>query len=73
VAFCLSNKLHAVVLDSQFVIDGWSAKMVKPKLPVLLLLLGWQEDKKIPDGVDAVAGTHSKLLGKLEKLLGGAE
>lgn len=71
VAVCASNQLAAVVLDSEFVTDGWSAartlKMVNPKVPVVLL--GWNDDKDTPHGVDAIAATYSHLAHKLEALL----
>ncbi|HEY1527470.1 MAG TPA: response regulator [Candidatus Angelobacter sp.] len=71
VAVCVSNHVAAVVLDSEFVTDGWSAaktlKMVNPHLPVVLL--GWHNEKDTPLGVDAIARTHSNLLHKLEALL----
>jgi CheY-like chemotaxis protein len=71
VAVCVSNQLAAVVLDSEFVTDGWSAaktlKLVNPKVPVVLL--GWNDDKDAPHGVDAIAATYSHLAHKLEALL----
>jgi DNA-binding response OmpR family regulator len=73
VAVCVNNKLAAVVLDSEFVIDGWSAaktfKMINPHLPVVLL--GWRDEKDTPHGVDAIADTYSNLAPKLEALLKG--
>ena len=71
VAFCASNQLAAVVLDSEFVTNGWSAaktlKLVNPKVPVVLL--GWNDDNNTPHGVDAIAVTFSQLADKLEALL----
>ena len=71
VAFCVSNQLAAVVLDSEFLTDGWSAaktlKLVSPNLPVVLL--GWKDEGDTPRGIDAVATTYSHLAHKLEALL----
>ena len=71
VAVCVNNHVAAVVLDSEFVTDGWSAaktlKMVNPHLPVVLL--GRHNEEDTPLGVDAIADTHSNLLHKLEALL----
>lgn len=71
VAVCVSNQLAAVVLDSEFLTDGWSApqtlKMVNPRVPVVLL--GWPKNGEPPHGVDAIAETYSHLVHKLEALL----
>jgi DNA-binding NarL/FixJ family response regulator len=71
VAVCVSNHVAAVVLDSQFVTNGWSAaqtfKMVKPQLPVVLL--GHDHQQAPPQGVDAVVLNHSAILHKLNDLL----
>lgn len=73
VAVCVSNHISAVVLDSEFSTEaGWSAaqtlKMIKPKLPVMLLLK--RPECPVPSGVDAVAPNHSHILPKLKGLLG---
>jgi DNA-binding response OmpR family regulator len=72
VAVCLSNHISAVVLDSEFSTEsGWSAartlKMVKPTLPIMLLLKS--AEGTVPSGVDAVAQSHSHILPKLKGLL----
>ena len=72
VAVCLSNKVAAVVLDSEFSTEaGWSAaqtfKMVDPHLPVMLLLES--AEGTVPSGVDAVVPSHSHILPKLKVLL----
>jgi CheY-like chemotaxis protein len=71
VAVCVSSQLAAVVLDSEFVTDGWSAaktlKLVNPKVPVVLL--GWPNHEGAPYGVDAIAETYAHLVHKLEALL----
>jgi DNA-binding NtrC family response regulator len=72
VAVCLSNKVAAVVLDSEFSTEaGWSAaqtfKMVDPHLPVMLLLES--PEGSVPSGVDAVAPGPSHILPKLKVLL----
>ena len=72
VAVCLSNHISAVVLDSEFSTEsGWSAartlKMVNPQLPVMLLLKS--AEGTVPNGVDAVAQSHSHILPKLKDLL----
>jgi CheY-like chemotaxis protein len=71
VAVCASNQLAAVVLDSEFVTDGWSAaktlKLVNPSVPVVLL--GWPNNEGAPHGVDAIAETYALLVHKLEALL----
>jgi len=73
VAVCVSNHVAAVVLDSEFVTDGWSAaktfKIVSPHLPVVLF--GNHDHGSCPQGVDAVALTYSILVQKLEALLKG--
>lgn len=73
VAFFVSNKLDAVVLDSEFATDGWSAaatfKMVNPQLPVILVR--GQDVTNLPYGVDAIADSHSHLVQELEALLQG--
>jgi DNA-binding NtrC family response regulator len=76
VAVCLSNKVAAVVLDSEFSTEaGWSAaqtfKMVNPDLPVMLLLE--RAAGTVPSGVDAVAPSHSDILPKLKVLLESTE
>lgn len=76
VAVCLSNHISAVVLDSEFSTEaGWSAaqtlKMVKPQLPVMLLLKSG--NGTVPSGVDAVAHSHSHMLPKLKGLLESQE
>lgn len=73
VAFCVSDHVSAVVLDSEFSTEsGWSAaqtlKMLHPQLPVMLLLSS--ADDTVPSGVDAVAHSHSHILLKLKVLLG---
>src|SRR5689334_5964653 len=71
VAVCVSNNVDAVVLDSEFVTNEWSAaqtvKMVKSHLPVLLLAHNHRQNP--PNGVDAVASTYSVMLHKLNALL----
>ena len=71
VAVCVSNNVAAVVLDSEFVTNEWSAartfKMLKSHLPVLLL--GHDHEQRPPHGVDAVASTCSAILHKLNELL----
>jgi DNA-binding response OmpR family regulator len=71
VAVCVSNNVAAVVLDSEFVTNGWSAartfKMVKSHLPVVLL--GHDHEQSAPNGVDAVASTYSSIQHKLNELL----
>jgi DNA-binding NtrC family response regulator len=72
VTVCLSNKVAAVVLDSEFSTEaGWSAaqtfKMVDPHLPVMLLLKS--AEGTVPIGVDAVAPGPSQILPKLKGLL----
>jgi len=76
VAVCFSNHISAVVLDSEFSTEaGWSAaqtlKMVKPNLPVMLLLKS--ANGTVPSGVDAVAHNHSHMLPQLRSLLGSEE
>lgn len=70
VAVCTSDQLAAVVLDSEFVTDGWSVaktlKLVNPK--VVVVLLGLDDDKGTPNGTDAIAAT-AHLAHKLEALL----
>jgi ActR/RegA family two-component response regulator len=66
VAFCLSNHISAVVLDSEFSTEaGWSAaqtlKMVNRNLRVMLLLKS--ANGTVPSGVDAVA--HSAAGGRI--------
>jgi DNA-binding NtrC family response regulator len=73
IAVCVSNHISAVVLDSEFSTEsGWSAaqtlKMVNPQLPVMLLLKS--AEGCVPNGVDAVAHSHSGILPKLKRLLG---
>ena len=73
VAVCVSNHVAVVVLDSEFSTEsGWSAaqtlKMVNPRLPVMLLLKS--AEGPVPNGVDAVAHSHSHMLPKLKGLLG---
>jgi PleD family two-component response regulator len=71
VAVCVSNNVAAVVLDSEFVTNEWSAartfKMVKSHLPVVLL--GHDHEQSLPHGVDAVASTYSAILHQLNALL----
>jgi DNA-binding response OmpR family regulator len=72
VAVCLSNHISAVVLDSEFSTEaGWSAaqtlKMIKPQLPIMLLLKS--ANGTVPSGVDAVAHSHDHILPKLKGLL----
>lgn len=67
---CLSNKVAAVGLDSEFSTEaGWSAartfKMVNPDLPVMLVLEG--AEGTVPSGVDAVAPGHAHILPKLKR------
>ena len=76
VAVCLGDHVSAVVLDSEFFTEsGWSAsrtlKMVNPKLPVMLLIKN--AEGTVPNGVDAVAESHSHILPKLKGLLGSGE
>ena len=72
VAVCLNNHISAVVLDSEFATEaGWSAaqtlKMIKPQLPVMLLLNN--AEGTVPSGVDAVAHGHTHMLPRLKELL----
>jgi DNA-binding response OmpR family regulator len=72
VAICLGNNVSAVVLDSEFFTEnGWSAaqtfKMVKPRLPIVLLEK--DHDGMTPKGVDAVATTYTHAEYKLKSLL----
>ena len=76
VAVCLSNHISAVVLDSEFSNEsGWSAvrtlKMVSPQLRVMLL--SKNGNGTVPNGVDAVAHSHSHILSKLKELLESGE
>ena len=72
VAFCVSNNVAAVVLDSEFATThGWSAaqtfKSINPHLPVLLLASN--HNGHTPVGIDAVAPTVAVMLDKLNLLL----
>ena len=72
VAVCVSNNLAAVVLGSEFSTEtGWSAaqtfKMVKPRLPVVLL--GDDHQLQPPHGVDAIASTYFAIQQQLNALL----
>jgi PleD family two-component response regulator len=72
VAYCISNHVAAIVLNSEFVTDhGWSAaqtfKLINPHLPVLFLQEG--DGVKIPIGVDDTATTLTDMLQKLQILI----
>jgi PleD family two-component response regulator len=71
VAVCVSNNVAAVVLDSEFSNDGWSAaktfKMINPRL--LIVLLGRDHGGPLPYGVDAIAPAYSFIAETLDKVL----
>jgi PleD family two-component response regulator len=72
VAYCISNNVAAVVLNSKFVKDhGWSTaetlKAVNPHLPILYLHPS--DIRKAPAGVDEIATTLHAMLEKLDTLI----
>lgn len=73
VAFCIDNGVSAIVLDSTFLTEQdyfgvQTLKSICSGVPVLLL--ADNHDEKIPQGVDAIAGTPTLVLQELHRLLG---
>jgi PleD family two-component response regulator len=72
VAYCISNHVAAVVLNSRFVTEhGWSAaqtlKLVNNHVPIVYLQ--GSDIRKVPAGVDEVAATLPAMLEKLNALI----
>lgn len=72
VAFCISNLVVAVVLDSEFLSEvGWSVaetlKALCPKVPILLFVEP-HRDGTMPKGIDATANTGETMLAELNRL-----
>jgi DNA-binding NtrC family response regulator len=72
IAFCISNRVAAIVLDSAFLTEqDWSAvqtfKSICSGVPILVL--ADNHDEKIPQEVDAVAKTAELILKKLQQLV----
>jgi CheY-like chemotaxis protein len=74
VAFCAANHISAIVLDSEFATeDGWtvaqSFRMVKPRLPIVLLKRNHSHHHPLPPHVDVVASKAEMIPGALKILL----
>jgi DNA-binding NtrC family response regulator len=77
VAFCVNNKVDAVVLDQgHFVVtEGWSVaqsiKMIRHRICVILMIHGKIVSKELPVGVDAMIpeGDTQTLLKTIKQLL----
>jgi len=72
VAFCISNLVVAVVLDSEFLSEaGWSVaetlKALCPKVPILLFVEP-HKDGTMPKSIDATANTGETMLAELNRL-----
>jgi PleD family two-component response regulator len=72
VAYCVNNRVAAVVLNSRFVTEhGWSAaqtlKLVNNHVPIVYLQ--GSDIRKVPAGVDEVAATLPAMLEKLNALI----
>ena len=73
IAFCIDNRVSALVLDSVFLTEqDWFAvptfKSICAGVPILVL--GDNHHEKIPCGVDAVAGTPALVLQELRQFIG---
>ena len=72
VAYCINNRVTAIVLDSAFLKEqDWTAvetfKSICSGVPILVL--GEIDDEKIPQGVNAIGKTAELILKELQQLV----